>query len=103
MGIENKAGQIELRNRKNDFMPFVDSEAVKGVTRAIMDGMQSIRHRSGEVVYPYSLSSREIRGVLKLVRRQSGGLVLRIGEFTPIRFEEGMGTVISIREKGVRR
>lgn len=103
MTVENRASQIELRNRKNDFMPFTDSETVKGTARAIMDGMQSIRHRSGEVVYPYSLSSKEIGDVRELVRRKSGNLAFRIGEFTPIRLEDGMGTAISIKEKGIKR
>lgn len=99
MKIESRAGQIELRNRGSDYVSFVDSKAVKDVARVIVDGMHKIRHRAGEVVYPYPLSPREIRGVHELVRRQSGNLVFRIGEFTPIRLEEGIGTVISIREK----
>lgn len=102
MSIESRASQIELRNRRNDLVPFVDSEAIKEAARAVMDGMYKIRHRSGEIIYPYSLSPREIGGVRALLGRSSGGLVRRIGEFTPIRLEEGMGTVISIKEK-VRR
>lgn len=102
MTIENRASQIDLKNKRSDFMPFVDSETVKGTVRAIIDGMQSIRHRSGEVVYPYSLSPKEIRDVRELVRRKSGNLIFRLGDFTPIRLEDGMGTVISIKEKGRR-
>lgn len=99
MSIENRAGQSELRDRRSDFVPFVDSDAVKEATRVIMDGMYGIRHRAGEIVYPYQLSPREIGGVRALLRRKGGGLVHRIGEFTPIRLEEGIGTVIVIREK----
>ncbi len=99
MSIENKAGQIELRERGNYFVPFVDSKAVEEAARAVMDGMYKIRHHSGEIVYPYQLSQREIGGVRAFLRRNSGGLINRIGEFTPIRLEEGIGTVIAIREK----
>lgn len=88
MSIESRAGQIELRDRRSDFVPFVDSGAIKEAARAVMDGMHKIRHRSGE-----------IGGVRALLRRTSGRLICRIGEFTPIRLEEGIGTVISIKEK----
>lgn len=100
--MRNNAEQIELRDRRSDFVPFIDSGAIKEAARAVMDGMYKIRHRSGEIVYPYSLSPREINGVRNLIRRKSGGLILRIAEFSPIRLEEGIGTVISIREKGPR-
>lgn len=99
MSIESRAGQIELRDRRSDFVPFVDSGAIKEAARTVMDGMHKIRHRSGEIVYPFQLSPREIGGARALLRRSNGGLVYRIGEFTPIRLEEGMGTVISIKEK----
>lgn len=102
MGIENRAGQTELKERKSDFVPFVDSQAVEEAARSIVDGMYKIRHRAGEVIYPYPLSPREERGVRQLVREVHGNLVYRVEEFTPIRLEEGMGTVISIREKGRR-
>lgn len=99
MRTEIKASQLELRKRRSDFVPFVDLLAVEETVRAIRDGMFSIRHRAGEIVYPYPLSPREIRGVLDVMRKKDGGLVFRIGEFTPVRLKDGIGTVISIREK----
>lgn len=98
--MEIKTSQIELRDRMSDFVPFVDSKAVEETLRSIRDGMCTIRHRAGEIVYPYPLSPREIGRVREIVRRKDGGLISRIGEFTPIRLKEGVGTVISIREKG---
>ncbi len=103
MGIENRANQVELRNRTSDRISLVDSEAIKEVAVLIIDGIERRQHRAGEVIYPYSLSSREVGGVLKLVEKKNVGLLPRIGEFTRIRLEEGVGTVISIREKTHRR
>lgn len=100
MKVETKTSQVELRNRMSDFVPFVDSKAVEEAVRAIRDGMYSIRHRAGEIVYPYPLSPIEIGRVRELIRKKDGGLISRIGEFTPIRLEEGIGTAILIREKG---
>lgn len=102
MNTERRAGQIELSNRGSDFVPFVDPRVIEGAARAITDGMYGIRHRAGEVIFPYPLSPKEVSGVRKLMRKKHGGLISRTGEFTPIRLEEGIGTVISIREKGKR-
>lgn len=99
MGIESKASQIELKCRGIDYVPFVDSMSVREAVRAIRDGMHSIRYYSGEIIYPYSLSPREIGLVREIISRKDGNLISRIGEFAPVRLEEGLGTAISIREK----
>lgn len=100
--VESRANQAELRTRRSDYMAFVDSQAIDEAVQAILEGMCQIRHRAGEIIYPYPLSPREIGRVKNLVRKKGGGLIFRIGEFTPVRLEEGIGTVISIKEKGSR-
>lgn len=102
MGIENRAAQAELRRRTTTFITPSRKELIGGAVRTIVDGMQEIRHRSGEVIYPYVVSSIDEARVRQLVQNKFGGLVFRVGEFTPIRLEEGIGTVISIKEKGRR-
>lgn len=103
MRVESKAEQFELRIRRSDHVPFMDSQVIKDAVRTITDGMHKIRNRSGEIIFPYYLSPHEERGIRGLVRRQSGGLISRLGAFSPIRLEDGMGTAISIRRKGERR
>lgn len=103
MKIETKASQEELRNRNSDRIPFADLGVVQEAVGFVVEGMYRIRHRAGEVIYPYPLSLREERRVLQLVRKVHGNLVYRIEGFTPVRLTEGMGTVISIREKRSRR
>ena len=102
MKIETRASQVELRNRRSDRIQFTDLSVVQEAAGSIVEGMYKIRHRAGEVIYPYSLSPREERGVLQLVRKVHGNLVYRIEGFTPTRLEEGMGTAILIREKRSR-
>lgn len=64
-----------------------------------MVGMYSIRDRAGSVIYPYSLSQVEEKGVRRILERHNSGLLARIDGFVPVRLEEGMGTEVLIREK----
>lgn len=64
-----------------------------------MVGMYSIRDRAGSVIYPYSLSQPEERGIRRLLQKHNSGLLARIDGFVPVRLEEGMGTEILIRNK----
>lgn len=64
-----------------------------------MVGMYSIRDRAGSVIYPYSLSQLEEKGIRRILQRHNSGLLARIDGFVPVRLEGGMGTEILIRNK----
>lgn len=64
-----------------------------------MVGMYQIGHCSGNIVYPYTLSPREISTVRSLLRQNNRGLEERIDAVIPIRLQEGMGTEFLIRER----
>ncbi|MBI2039611.1 hypothetical protein HYT18_00885 [Candidatus Microgenomates bacterium] len=95
--------QQELAKRESNNLPFEDESLVSGVVRAIMDGMERIRKGSGSIVYPESLSSREVGRVKRILEKHNVGLLRRIEAFASIRLEENMGTEILIREKMRRR
>lgn len=95
--------QQELAKRAHYTLPFIDGSTVSGIVRKIMDDMESIRHRSGTIIYPQPLTSREKDKVKRILGRHHGGLVRRIEAFAPIRLEEGIGTEILIKEKRSRR
>jgi len=95
--------QRELAFRASDMLPFSDSRAINDVIRTIMEGMNHIRNKSGSVVFPYSLSKQEEKGVRRFLGKYHGRLEARIEGFVPIRLEDGMGTEIFIREKMRRR
>lgn len=98
--VENRAAQIELKKRTTFFSCLSRAELIAGAVQSIEDGMYRVRNRAGEVIFPYPLSPREEFSVRQQIRSKHGNYVYRLGEFTPIRLEEGIGTVISIREKG---
>lgn len=99
MTVENRAAQVEIKRRTTYFSCLSKAEMVCGAVKSIEDGMYRIRHRAGEIVFPYALSERDEVKVRRLIRRKFGNYANRLDVFTPIRLEEGMGTVISIREK----
>lgn len=68
-----------------------------------MEGMNHIRNKSGSVIFPYSLSRQEEKGVRRFLGKHHGGLEARIDGFVPVRLKEGIGTEILIREKGRRK
>lgn len=91
--------QRELALRASDKLPFTDTRAIRGVVREFMDNMNRIRDKSGNIVFPYSLSRQEEKGVRRFLRKHHFGLAARIDAFCPVRLKEGMGTEILIREK----
>ncbi len=93
------ASRQELALRASDILPFVDMQAVRGAIRTVMGSMHSIKHREGTVVYPYSLSDKEIGQLRKHLRKHNTGLERRIDAIVPTRLAEGMGTAFLIRAK----
>lgn len=95
--------QKELALRASDKLPFTDSMAIRVTVRLVMENMNRIRNKNGSVIFPYSLSKGEEKDVRRFLSKHHGRLAVRIDAFCPIRLEEGMGTEILIREKGIRR
>lgn len=102
MGTENRVAQTEVKKRTTYFSCLSREELVTGAVKSIEDGMYRIRGKAGEVIFPHPISFREEDRVRRLIRRRYGNYEDRMDVFTPIRLEEGIGTVISIREKGRR-
>ena len=89
----------ELAQRASDNLPFDDHLAVNDAISTVMERMHSIKHRSGQIVYPYGLSSREIGRLRAHLRKHHRGLERRIEAIVPTRLEDGIGMAILIRAK----
>lgn len=96
-----RAQQKELALRANGHVPFKDNKAVKGFVAAVVEASQ-LKDGSGEAVLDFQLSRSEKNEALKHLGKHHGSLRSRIGAIYPIRLEEGIGTVIEIRQKGRR-
>ncbi len=102
MTIESKATQAELRKRTTIIDIPPQRRRIDDALKTIMDGLHGKKRQGGEITYPYPLSPMDEIRIRQLAQRRFGNFALRIGEFTPIRLEESMGTIISIRKKGGR-
>ena len=102
MGIENRAAQAELRKRTTYTTTLPKKELANTVLNTIMEALDGNRGQAREAIIPHPLSSMDEIRVRQLAERRFGNFAYRIGEFTPIRLEESMGMIISIRKKGGR-
>lgn len=89
--------QRELRRRSDDVLPFKDERLIKHAVRTINEEMARIKRGGGEIFYPSTISPYEQTAI----RRKLAGLGERLIFVTGVPIDQGIGTVIEVRQKGV--
>lgn len=92
---ERRSSQREMSFRASYYLPFQDEKIVKQAVSTIHGELATIRHKEGEVIFPYPLSYSE----REAVRRHKSNIGSRIGVIYDIRLDQGMGTVFEIKKK----
>jgi hypothetical protein len=92
---ERRAHQGEMSFRKSDRLPFVDDLAIKQAVSVISRGLEVSGKGEGEVIFPYTLTRAE----QEKIRQHKSGIGARVGYMVEVPLQEGVGTMIQIREK----
>jgi hypothetical protein len=96
---ERRAHQGEMSYRNSDRLPFIDDLAVKQAVSVISRGLEVSGKDEGEVIFPFTLTRAE----QEKIRRHKSGIGARVGYMIEVPLQEGVGTMIQIKEKQARQ
>lgn len=85
----------KYHNRQREQSPFVDQERVKQAVIVVSEKLSEVRGKEGEVIFPRPLSAYD----REALRNHPSNVGSRIEFMMEVRLEEGVGTLINIRER----